>query len=209
MKTVIAGLVSMFMSTAAMSQEGTHAATSAAHAAAEGGHEAPAGVLPTIEQGIFPMLVSIVVFCVVLVILSAKVWPAISQALADRERKIREEIESAEMARQQAKDALEQYQQSLAQARAEAQKMIDQTRQQQAALAAELKAKADADLTAMRQKAMQDIEAAKRAAVAELYQESASLATAIAGKILRRSVTPGDTKALVEESVQQLASLKN
>ncbi|NBW89583.1 MAG: hypothetical protein EBR51_06680 [Gammaproteobacteria bacterium] len=61
---------------------------------------------------------------------------------------IREEIESAEMARKQAKDALEQYQQSLAQARAEAQKMLETTKAQQTALAAELPGVANVHLDA-------------------------------------------------------------
>lgn len=185
------------------------APTSLALGADDGNAHAPAGVLPTIEQGIVPMIVSIVVFAIVCAILSAMVWPIITKGLADRENKIKDEIEAAEMARQQAKDALEQYQQSLAQARAEAQKMIEQARTQQTALAAELKSKADAELTAMRQKAIADIESAKKAAVAEVYQEAGNLATLMAGKILKRNVNPGDTAALVEESVRHLASARN
>jgi F-type H+-transporting ATPase subunit b len=108
------------------------------------------------------------------------------------------------MARKQAKDALEQYQKSLADARSEAQKMIEATRAQQATIAAELKAKADVELNQMRERAMKDIEAAKRAAVSELFSHSTTLATAMAGKILRRTVNPGDTQQLVEESMAQL-----
>ena len=176
-----------------------------AHGADQAGHHMEtAGVLPTIEQGIVPMLVAIGVFIVVFVILAKAVWPKILGGLQDRENKIREEIEAAEMARQQAKDALEQYQQSLAQARAEAQKMIETTKAQQAALAAELRAKADAELNQMRERAMRDIEAAKRAAVSEIYAHSTNLATAVASKILRRSVTAEDTQRLVEESLQRL-----
>ena len=168
-----------------------------------------AQVIPPVNQGIMPMVVTVVVFLVVFAVLSLMVWPNIAKGLADRENKIREEIESAEMARKQAKDALEQYQQSLAQARAEAQKMLETTKAQQTALAAELKAKADAELSQMRERAMKDIEAAKRAAVAEIYGEAANLATTMAGKILRRQVNAGDQKALVEETLAQLQGMKN
>lgn len=182
-----------------------HAAEGAAEHATHAEHGPTAGVLPSGPQAIVPMLVSIVVFVVVFLVLANKVWPVIVKGLKDREDKIREEIESAEMARQQAKDALEQYQQSLAQARAEAQKMLEQTRAQQAAMAAELKAKADKELAEMRDRAMRDIEAARRAAVAEIYSQQASLAAAIAGKILRREINSGDNQRLVEESLAQLA----
>jgi F-type H+-transporting ATPase subunit b len=176
--------------------------------AADQGHDThaaeKAGVLPTIAQGIVPMLVAIGVFAVVFIVLAKMVWPKILGGLKDRENKIREEIEAAEMARAQAKDALEQYQQSLAQARAEAQKMIETTRAQQATLAAELRSKADAELNAMRERAMRDIETAKRAAVAEIYNMGTALAVSVASKVLRRNVTADDTQRLVEESLQQL-----
>ncbi|HYE63498.1 MAG TPA: F0F1 ATP synthase subunit B [Phycisphaerales bacterium] len=163
-----------------------------------------AGVVPKLQEGIVPMLVAIGVFIVVLAIASKLVWPKILGGLRDRENKIREEIEAAEMARTQAKDALEQYQQSLAQARAEAQKMIETTKAQQATLAAELRAKADAELSAMRDRAMRDIEAAKRAAVSEIYNLGTTVAIDAASKILRRNVNSNDTQRLVEESLQQL-----
>ena len=202
MKTMLnkisAVTVTLASAASAFAQEVPHAAE----------HE-KAGVIPTAAQGVPAAVVALVVFAVVFGILALKVWPVISKGLADRENKIREEIESAEMARKQAKHALEQYQQSLAQARAEAQKMLETTKAQQTALAADLKAKADAELTQMRDRAMRDIDAAKRAAVAGIYGEAANLATAMAGKILRRQVNAGDQKALVEETLAQLQGMRN
>lgn len=170
---------------------------------AHGAHE-KAGVVPTAAQGIVPAIVALIVFSVVLGVLATQVWPKILGGLKDRENKIRDEIESAEMARKQAKEALEQYQQSLAQARSEAQKEIDRARAQAQAISAELKAKADIELSAMREKAMRDIDSAKRAAVAEIYTQSAQLAGAMASKILRRQVTAEDQQRLIEESLGQL-----
>ena len=174
------------------------------------------GALPKNDQpisdakaGLFTAVTALVVFCLVFAVLATKVWPVISKALDERAGKIREEIEAAEMARQQAKDALEQYQQSLAQARAEAQKMIESTKAQQAALAAELRAKSEVELNQLRERAMRDIETAKRAAVTEIYNQYTTTAAAMASKILKRSITAQDTDRLVEESLQQLQSAKN
>ncbi len=161
------------------------------------------------KAGVFTAVTALVVFCLVFAVLATKVWPVISKALDERAGKIREEIEAAEMARQQAKDALEQYQQSLAQARAEAQKMIEATKAQQAALAAELRAKSEVELNQLRERAMRDIETAKRAAVTEIYNQYTTTAAAMASKILKRSITAQDTDRLVEESLQQLQSAKN
>ena len=167
------------------------------------------GPIPSLKQGLATGVTALLVFTVVLVVLRVKVWPTIGKALDERAAKIKEEIESAELARQQAKDALEGYQKSLADARAEAQKMLDATRAQQQALAAELKTKADAELAAMREKAMRDIDSAKRAALSEVYAQAAQLATMAAGKILRREVNPGDAQRMVDESLAQLSSHRN
>ncbi len=167
------------------------------------------GAIPSQAQGIATGVTALVVFAIVAVFLQVVVWPKISKGLSDRENKIREEIESAEMARSQAKDALEQYSKSLADARAEAQKMIDTTKAAQSALAAELRAKADVELSALRDRAMKDIDAARKAAVAEIYNETAMLASNVAAKILKREINAGDQNRLVEESLGEMQALRN
>jgi F-type H+-transporting ATPase subunit b len=213
--TTLSAAAGLALSAAASAQHGLPAeqAESAREATAHAANAADHGsrvaeVLPTIENGIVPFIVSIVVFAVVFVILAKMVWPKILGGLRDRENKIREEIEAAEMARKQAKDALEEYQQSLAQARAEAQKMIESTRAQQSVLAAELRSKAEVELNQLRERALRDIETAKKAAVAEIYNQYTTEATMMASKILRRAITPQDTQRLVEESLQQLQGAK-
>lgn len=165
--------------------------------------------LPSPNQGLVTGITAIVVFIIVLAIMATQIWPKISKGLADRAAKIRQEIQAAEDARRQAKEALEQYQQSLQQARAEAARMLESTKAQQQALAAELKAKADAELSQMRERAMKDIESAKRAALSEIYAESASLSSLMASKILRREIRPDDQRGLIEESLGQMASMRN
>jgi F0F1-type ATP synthase membrane subunit b/b' len=101
------------------------------------------------------------------------------------------------------------YEKSLAQARAEAQRMLDDTRAQQNKLAAELKARNEAELGQMRERAMKDIEGAKRAALNEIYADAATLATHVASKILGREVSSGDQQRLVEESLRELKSVQS
>ncbi len=174
-----------------------------------GDHGAPASPIATVKEGLAPAITAWVVFAIVMFILSTKVWPLITGGLEERNAKIREEIASAEAARAQAKAALEEYEQSLSQARVEAQKMLDETRTEQARLAAELKAKADRELTEMREKAKRDIDSAKKAALGEIYAESVSLATQMAGKILRREVSVSDQEQMLEESLAEMAKARS
>jgi F-type H+-transporting ATPase subunit b len=168
--------------------------------------EPKAGVLPTAEQGITPMLVAIGVFIVVFGILSLKVWPMIVKGLKDREMKIRNSIEEAEMAQKQARQALEQYEKNLASARAEAQKMLDDAKIQQQAITAELKAKSDIELAQLRDKAKRDIDSAKAAAISEIHAHATSLATAMAAKILKREINAGDQQRMIQESLQEMGA---
>ncbi|MEM7755288.1 MAG: F0F1 ATP synthase subunit B [Planctomycetota bacterium] len=181
----------------------------AAAADAPAGTAKQDGPVPTIPQGIISAITAVIVFGIVLFILGTQVWPKITKGLDDRSNKILSEIEAAEASRAQAKAALEEYEKSLAEARSESQKMLDETKAQQASLAADLRAKADRELNDMRERAMRDIDTAKKAALNEIYAESVTLATAIAGKILQREVTVDDQNRLVEESLGELKAAAN
>lgn len=180
-----------------------------AAAGAEEPHGDVQGAIATTQQGLWTAVTALIVFAIVFAVLAVKVWPVITRALDERANKIRSEIEAAEQARQQARDALEQYQRSLAEARAESKKMLDDTKAQQQALAADLRAKADAELTQMRDRARRDIDAAKRAAISEIYTTSANLAADMAGKILQREWSAGDQQRMVENSLRELQTESN
>lgn len=205
LRVMIAAVVLSLMGVAALAQDHGHtdAAQAAAAHAGEHAHET-VGALPSVKQGMVTGITAIIVFGIVAGVLALKVWPTITKALDERANKIRTEIEAAELAQEQAKAALKQYEKNLADARAEAQRMLEQTKAQQQALAADLKTKADAELAQLRERARRDIEAAKRAAIGEIYEQAVAVASVAAGKILQREVTAGDQRRLVEESLSQL-----
>jgi len=175
-------------------------------AAEDGAKPDPVG---TPMSSLVPLIVAMVVFIIVLGFLAVAVWPKIVKGLDERANKIREEIASAEAARQQAKDALDQYQKSLAEARTEAQKMLDATKTQQTKLAQELKAKAEIEASDLKDKALRDIEAARKAAVSEMYNDAANLATMIASKLLAREVSSGDQQRLIDEAIGEMNASNN
>lgn len=146
---------------------------------------------------------AIAVFLIAFFVLSRTAWPKISKGLSDRENKIRGEIEAAEKARKAADTALKEYERSLSEARSEAQRMIDQVKADQLRIAAENKARAEEEIVKMRESALRSIDAAKRAAVNDLYNEAASLATTVASRILQREVNEQDQRRLVEDSIAE------
>jgi F-type H+-transporting ATPase subunit b len=176
------------------------ALTPASALAAEGGHAAGGPM----DFEWVPFVSALVVFGIAFFVLSTQVWPRILRGLGEREGKIRSEVFAAEELRKAAAKEKAEFQRSLADARAEAQRMIEQTRAEQSRLAADLRAKAEVELTAMREEAKATIEAAKRAAIGEIYEEAATLATKVAEKILQREVKITDQARLVEESIGRL-----
>ena len=164
-------------------------------------------LLAPIKQGLPAMITAFIVFTVVFFVLKSKAWPIITGGLEERNEKIRSEINAAEKARQDAKDALAEYEKSLNEARAEAKKILDETKAYQQQFAADLKSKADAELTAMKDRARRDIDAAKKTAITEIYTEVAALSTLMAGKILQRQVNEADSTRLLQESLLELPKL--
>ncbi|MGI9014959.1 MAG: F0F1 ATP synthase subunit B [Phycisphaerales bacterium] len=153
-----------------------------------------------------PAVTALIVFGVAFAILALKVWPMITQALDARDQKIRDEIRAAEEAREQAKAALDRYENELSSAREEASRMIQQARAEAKATAEELRARNEVELADLRNRAANDIRAAKENAIAEIHAEAGTLATAIASRILKREISVQDQQRLVEESLGQLGS---
>ncbi len=153
-----------------------------------------------------PAVTALVVFLLAFGFLYMKVWPKIAQGLEDRENKIRQEIESAEQAREQAKAALAEYERSLASAREEANAMIVKAKTDAKAAGEQLRTRNEADLVEMKLRATRDIDSAKAAAIGELHTQATMLAADIAAKILSRELTAQDQQRLINESLDELGT---
>ncbi len=168
-----------------------------------GGHEAAAthGTESPMFFSLFQYGMAIAVFLIVFAVLAKTAWPKILDGLDAREKKIREEIFAAEESRKKAAEMQSAHARELAAAKAEAQRMLEQTRADASRAAVELKLKNEAEISAMREQALASIEAAKRAAVQDIYNEAAGMATAAAGKILERELNAADQARLIEKSL--------
>jgi F-type H+-transporting ATPase subunit b len=147
---------------------------------------------------------AIVVFAIFFLLAAKFVWPHILKGLDERDQKLRDDLEAAEEARQQAKSALAEYEQELTKARSEAGDLIAKARQDAKAAAEELRANNTRELAEMKSAATADINAAKKAAIGELHTEASNLAVAIASKILDREISTDDQQVLIDESLTEM-----
>ena len=179
-------------------------APAAARAAEEGDAAAEQPPLLNIDPGMY--FWTVLLFLALFAVLAKFVWPHILKGLQDRENKQRTDLEQAEQQRKEAEKTLAEYKQQLADARKEAQQLIEQSRADAQKLADDMKAQTEQEIQQIRQRADREIQAAKEEAVADLYDRTAELATSIAGRILQREISADDQKALVESSLNELAS---
>ena len=177
----------------------------AAEEAAEHGVEH----VEVMDPNVLLAVTSLAVFLIAFGFLYVKVWPQIVKGLDDRQRKIRQEIDAAEEAREQAKAALAEYERELANARDEANQMIARAKIGAQAVAQELRSRNEAELAELKQRAAREIESAKRSAISELHAEAATLAADIASKILQREISAEDQQRLIDDSLRELTSARH
>ncbi|MFM9957496.1 MAG: F0F1 ATP synthase subunit B [Phycisphaerales bacterium] len=146
---------------------------------------------------------AIVVFLIVFAVLAKVAWPKILGGLEEREKKIREEIFAAEESRKRASEMQASHAKELSAAKTEAARLIEQTRAEATRAVADLRVKAEAEIAQMREQALASIEAAKKAAVQDIYNEAAGMATAGASKILERELNPADQARLIENTLTE------
>ncbi len=144
------------------------------------------------------------VFLALLWILKSKAWGPILKGLQERENKIRDDLESAERSAKQAEQTLGEYRQQLTDANAEVKQIIDKGRADAQQLASQLKEQTQDEITRLRQRAEAEIASAKAQALGELYAEAATLATDVAGRILKRQIAETDQQQLVDEALAEL-----
>ncbi len=184
-----------------VAQQAEAAVDHAAEAGAHGGGHAERGLMTVVWQ---EALYTIIVFGIFFVVLSLFVWPKILGALQAREDKVRGDLKEAETSAKEATATLAEYKQQLAEAQKQAQVIVDESRAAALQVGAQLKEQTQAEITQMRDRAQADIQAAKERAVTEIYEQTATLATQVAGQILRREINAGDQESLVRESIARL-----
>lgn len=150
---------------------------------------------------------AVVAFVIVFAVLAWKAWPAIKKALADREAKIRGDLEAAEHARQAAERELAEYRAQLADARAEAGRIVDEARQAADQVRKDLIKRAEADAAEVRARAQEDVRLAADRAMADLRTRVSEVSIELAERIVQRSLDHDTQIALIEEYINEVGSV--
>jgi F-type H+-transporting ATPase subunit b len=146
----------------------------------------------------------VIIFLILLAILYPTAWKQVLAGLKAREDRIRKDIADAEAARTQAETSLREYTAQLSTAEQKVRDMLANATTEGERIATTIRMQAQQESEAIKDRAMKEIDSARRQALQEIYAQTAELSTSIAAKILRRNLNADDQRDLVNQSLEQL-----
>lgn len=156
-----------------------------------------------------PQLVwTIIIFVLLLLILRKFAWTPILQSLNEREKRIEDSIKAADQAREQAQAQIEQQQQLLESARQEAQEIISKSRKAAEKSKEEILTQARAEAEQLLGRAKGEIQLSRDKAIQDIRTLAVELSLLATQKLIQKTLTEKDHKAMVEKSIQELGVLK-
>jgi F-type H+-transporting ATPase subunit b len=141
------------------------------------------------------------IFIGLIFLLRKYAWGPILSAVNERETSIKDALDSAEAARKEMETLQTDNQRILKEARAEKEVMLKEARNTRADLISTAKEEAKAEAEKILVQAQEAIQNEKRAAISELKEQVASIATNIAEKVLQKELESSDKQ---EQLISQL-----
>lgn len=147
---------------------------------------------------------TIITFVALLILLRAVAWKPIIAALTARETAIRESLEKAEHARQEAERMIAEHISRLAAADEEARKILIEARENAERMKNEFAEKARQEADRMMEYAHAEIERSRKTASVQLQGEVATLAIKAAERILNETLDAARQKSLSDRIIADL-----
>lgn len=148
-----------------------------------------------------------VLFIVLVLLLKKFAWKPILDSVNDREEGIKNALDSAEKAKLEMQNLQADNQKLLNEARAEREAMLKDARDMKNKMIEEAKDEAKEASSKLIEQAQASIESEKKAAIAELKSQVASLSIEIAEKVVREELSNKDKQTKLVESMLGEAKL--
>ncbi len=157
-----------------------------------------------VTPGVGLMLWTLIAFGITYYVLSKLAFPRIAEALDKRRKAIDESIDSAERAKQEADQLLEEYRARLKEAREQADDIVSRSRRAAEAHQEETKVEAKRYREELMESTRRDIETETRRALDEIRKEVADLTVIATEKVTRKSLDSEDHRRLIEEALGEV-----
>jgi F-type H+-transporting ATPase subunit b len=150
------------------------------------------------------MIWTIVCFLVTLFVLKRFAFGPIQKTIDERRERIRQSLEEADRARDEARKLIEEHRALIRQARQESDEILSEARHVADAQRERVREETEADRQRRLEETKRQIEAETRRALEQIRQEVASLALEAAQKVTRNALDSDDQRRLIEDAISEL-----
>ncbi|MFQ5702240.1 MAG: F0F1 ATP synthase subunit B [Acidobacteriota bacterium] len=150
---------------------------------------------------------TIVTFTVLLILLRAVAWKPILGILDQREKVIRDSLEQARKAKEEAESLMARHREMLGKARQEVASLIEKGQRDAEQCRAEILERARREAEERARQFAEELERQKNAAIREIRAEAVDLVVAASSRIVRASLDDEKHRALISDYLDDLDSL--
>jgi F-type H+-transporting ATPase subunit b len=150
------------------------------------------------------MIWTIVSFAITLWILKRYAFGPVQKLIDDRRDRIRQSIEEADRAREEARSLLEEHRALIGQAKSQAEDILAEARKVADAQRERVRGELEEDRQRRLEETQRQIDQATTQALGEIRREVASLSLLAAEKITRKTLTDADQKRLIDEALSEI-----
>ena len=143
-------------------------------------------------------------FLIVLIALMKFAFPALKKGLKQREETIRDELEGASRAREEAEAEAAQYRAQIGDARGEANTILEDARADAERIRREMLERAEAEVADVRQRAQEDIRLAQERAMSDLRSQVTDLSIELAERVVEQSLDRQTQVALIDRYIDSI-----
>lgn len=154
------------------------------------------------EPGLF--IWTTVSFLLLVVLLYKIGLPPILAFLAERERRIADQLAAAADNQRRSEQVLAEHKKELAAVHQKAELILAESREEGRRAKEDVLAKANTEADRVLARAKLDLEREKKEVMNQARQEIVGLVTAAAGKVLRQKLTADQDRALIEKSLREV-----
>lgn len=150
------------------------------------------------------MIWTLVAFAITLWVLKRYAFGPIQKLIDDRRELIRESVEEADRARDEARALLEEHKALITQARGEAESILAEARSLADAQREQMREETEEDRQRRLEETRRQIEQATAQALDQIKVEVASLSLLAAERITRKTLTGADQQRLIDEALAEI-----
>ncbi len=145
---------------------------------------------------------TVLTFLLLLVVLKKVAWGPIIDALEARENEIKDALNAAKKAREEAERVSSDYEESIRKAQAEAQQIISEGKAAAEKVKADIETVAQAKADEMLEKAKTQINAERETAINDIKAVAVEISLAAATKVISKNLDSDDNRKLVDEALE-------